>query len=80
MNEQQQHLVNLTSQKDNLLKEVGQLQTEIDKRREIFLKVQGAIEYLNTIGVTLPENTEEGPGEEELTEEEVDQVAAEIAD
>jgi hypothetical protein len=80
MNEQQQHLANLTNQKDNLLKEVGQLQTEIDKRREIFLKVQGAIEYLNTIGVTLPETTEEGPGEGEVTEEEAEQVAAEIAD
>jgi|DEB0MinimDraft_6_1074348.scaffolds.fasta_scaffold17806_3 uncharacterized protein YlxW (UPF0749 family) len=79
MNEQQQHLANLTNQKDNLLNEVSQLQTEIDKRREIFLKVQGAIEYLNTIGVTLPETTEEGPGEE-VTEEEAEQVAAEISD
>ena len=80
MNEQQQHLANLTNQKDNLVKEVSQLQTEIDKRREIFLKVQGAIEYLNTIGVTLPETTEEGPGEDAVTEEEAEQVASEIAD
>jgi hypothetical protein len=80
MNEQQQHLLNLTKQKDNIVNEVGQLQTEIDKRREIFLKVQGAIEYLNTIGVTLPETTEEDSVEDEMSEEEVEGLVEGIVD
>jgi len=48
MTEQQQHLANLVQQR-------AQLDAEISKNRELFWKVQGAIEYLQQIGVTLPE-------------------------
>ena len=58
MTEQQQHLVNLLEQR-------AQLDTEISKNRELFWKVQGAIEYLTQIGVTVPEPEET----EETTEE-----------
>ncbi len=59
MTEQQQHLVNLLEQR-------SQLDQEISKNRELFWKVQGAIEYLQQIGVTLPEpeSTGETPAEE----------------
>ena len=54
MTEQQQHLANLFQQRSDLEKAITQ-------NRELFWKVQGAIEYLQQIGVTLPEpeSTEE---------------------
>jgi len=52
--QQQQHLANLFQQRSDLEKAITQ-------NRELFWKVQGAIEYLQQIGVTLPEpeSTEE---------------------
>jgi hypothetical protein len=47
MNDQQQHLA-------NLLQQQSQLNEQISKNRELFWKIQGAIEYLQQIGVTLP--------------------------
>ncbi len=58
MTEQQEHL-------SQLLQQRTQLDSEITKNRELFWKVQGAIEYLTQIGVTLPEPEVE----EETTEE-----------
>ena len=59
MTEQQQHL-------ENLLQQKVQLEQQIAQNRELFWKVQGAIEYLQQIGVTLPEPevAEETPVEE----------------
>ena len=58
MTEQQQHLANLLQQRADLDKAIAQ-------NRELFWKVQGAIEYLQQIGVTLPEpeTTEESAEE-----------------
>ena len=47
MNDQQQHLA-------NLLQQQSQLNEQISKNRELFWKIQGAIEYLQQIEVTLP--------------------------
>ena len=58
MNEQQFHLTNLLKQRDSIGKEINDLQEGISKRREVFFKVQGAIDYLTQIGVTVPEETE----------------------
>ena len=60
MTEQQEHL-------SQLLQQRTQLDSEITKNRELFWKVQGAIEYLTQIGVTLPEPEVEE--KEETTEE-----------
>jgi hypothetical protein len=62
MTEQQQHLANLLQQRSDLDKAIAQ-------NRELFWKVQGAIEYLTQVGVTLPEP--------ETTEETVEESAAE---
>ncbi len=66
MTEQQQHLANLLQQRNTLEQKMSQ-------NRELFWKVQGAIEYLAQIGVTLPEPDpepqEEEDGEETETEE-----------
>ena len=60
MTEQQEHLKNLLQQRSDLDKQISQ-------SRELFWKVQGAIEYLTQTGVTLPESetTEESEESEE---------------
>ena len=70
MNEQQFHLTNLLKQRDSIGKEINDLQEGIAKRREVFFKVQGAIDYLTQIGVTVPEETQ-------TTEEAAPEAAAE---
>jgi hypothetical protein len=55
MTEQQQHLSNLLKQRQDLSEEINSYQNQINSKREIFWKVQGAIEYLQQVGVTLPE-------------------------
>lgn len=60
---QQSHLKELTQQKEALQTEINNLQNVMSSKRDLFLKVQGAIEYLTQIGVTLPE-VEETPSEE----------------
>ena len=71
MIEQQQHLVNLINQRDSLVEEINSFQEQMNTKRELFFKVQGAIEYLQQIGTTLPEP--ETPNQSvdggELTEE-----------
>ena len=47
------------------------LSNEIEKKKNLLMKVTGAIEYLTEIGVTLPkeeETTPEAPSEPEVVE------------
>ena len=47
------------------------LSQEIEKKKNLLMKVTGAIEYLSEIGVTLPkeeETTPEAPSEPEVVE------------
>ena len=61
MTEQQTHLQSAIQQQNVLLNEIQKLQTEIDNKRQLALKAQGIIEYLDQIGVKLPEaETEAG--------------------
>ena len=72
MTEQQNHLAQLVEQRTNLASDLEKLGAQSTRTRELFLKTQGAIEYLELIGVTLPEPevTEEAQAEEEeITEE-----------
>ena len=61
LTEQQTHLKNLLEQRNDL-------ESALTKNRELYLKVQGAIEYLTQTGVTLPEPEPE-VAEEEVAEE-----------
>ena len=67
MTEQQQHLQSAIQQQNTLLNEIQKLQGEIDSKRRLAVKAQGIIEYLDQIGVKLPEPdtaedaTEEAP-------------------
>jgi hypothetical protein len=63
MIEQQQHLVNLINQRQSLLDEINSSQKEMIVKRELMLKVQGAIEYLQQIGTTVPETESENSEE-----------------
>ena len=64
LTEQQTHLKNLLEQRKDL-------ESALTKNRELYLKVQGAIEYLTQTGVTLPEP------EPEVETEVVEEVAEE---
>ena len=55
MDEQQQHLSQLIEQRSNLSKELENIQGQSARTREILFKTQGAIEYLEAVGVKVPE-------------------------
>jgi len=62
------HLQNLVEKKQEIINNMNELQNQFNSSREGLLKVQGAIEYLEAIGVKLPEPT--APEEtEEVVEE-----------
>ena len=70
MNEQQNHLTQLIEQRSKLASDLEALGSQSTRTRELFLKTQGAIEYLEAVGVTLPEP--------EVTEEEVEKEIEEV--
>ena len=45
----------------NLVNQANTLSSEIETKRNLLLKVQGVIEYLSELGVTLPEAPPETP-------------------
>ena len=67
MSEQQDHLANLLKQRQDLLDEINGLQAQATAKRELLLRASGAIEYLQQIGVKLPE-AETTEGEAPATE------------
>ena len=66
LTEQQGHLQSILSQQKELANEINQLNAQLTSKKELFNKTQGVVEYLHTIGVTLPEP--EAPAEETKTE------------
>ena len=69
MNEQQNHLAQLVEQREKIAVDLENIGAQTTRTRELFLKTQGAIEYLQAVGVTLPEP--------EVTEEAVEETAEE---
>ena len=69
MTDQQNHLTQLLEQRSKLSTDLETLGTQSTRTRELFFKTQGAIEYLEAVGVTLPEP--------EVTEEVAEEVAEE---
>ena len=73
LTDQQKHLQQLFEQQTQLSSDLNVLNNQIATKRELFLKVQGAIEYLQQTGVTLETTAETEPekkeGEEEVVEE-----------
>ena len=77
MTEQQQHLQSAIQQQNVLLNEIQKLQTEIDNKRQLAVKAQGIIEYLDQIGVKLPEAETETAAPEPAPESTDAQVVTE---
>ena len=70
MMEQQNHLAQLVEQRERLAIDLEKLGAQSTRTREMFLKTQGAIEYLEATGVKLPEpEATQEPAEEAPAEE-----------
>ena len=55
MTEQQKHLQSVIQQGQELAEAINQLNAQINDKRAMLTKLQGVAEYLNQIGVKLPE-------------------------
>ena len=51
--EQQNHLKSIVEQSKGLVNEINQLEGQAKQKRELLLKLQGIIEYLQQTGVEL---------------------------
>ena len=59
MTDPQKHLQQVLEQQKELVTEVRELDSKITLKRELYMKLQGVVEYLQQTGVTLPEVEEE---------------------
>ena len=59
--DQQNHLKSVVEQSQGLVNEINQLEGAAKAKREMLLKLQGIIEYLQQTGVELPKEEEETP-------------------
>ena len=66
LSEQQGHLQSILNQQKELANEINQLNGQLQAKKDLFQKTLGVVEYLQTIGVKLPEP--EAPAEETKTE------------
>jgi len=70
MTEQENHLSQVLQQQQQLVEEIKQLNSQIESKRQMVLKLQGVAEYLDQLGVKLPEpEVEESVSEEVTTED-----------
>ena len=67
MTEQQTHLQQVIEQQQQLVAEINTLNNQVATKRELAIKLQGVIEYLQQTGVVLP--TVEEPEIQEEPEE-----------
>lgn len=72
MDEQQNHLSQLLEQRVTLSQQLEGIQAQTTRTRDLMLKTQGAIEYLEATGVKLPEP--------EVTEEETEVSETEVVE
>ena len=54
----QTHLKSVTEQAQGLVAEINQLEGQAKAKRDMLLKLQGIIEYLQQTGVEMPKNEE----------------------
>ena len=57
--EQQNHLKSVVEQAQTLVNEINQLEAQTKSKRDMLLKLQGIVEYLQQTGVEMPK--EEAP-------------------
>lgn len=78
MTDQQQHLQQVLEQQKVLVGEINELNTQVDSKRQMALKLQGVLEYLQQLGVELPKE-EEAPSEEGAEAPAAEAVTPEVA-
>ena len=61
MTDQQNHLSQVLQQQQQLVEEIKELNSQVESKRQMALKLQGVAEYLDQLGVKLPEPEAEGP-------------------
>ena len=71
LTEQQKHLQSVLEQQQTLISEINTLEAQARTKREMAVKLQGIAEYLNGIGVKLPEPEETAPAAPETSNTEV---------
>ena len=54
MTDHSTHLKSVTDQENGLINEIQQLESQAKNKRDMLLKLQGIIEYLQQTGVELP--------------------------
>ena len=58
LNEQQTHLASLLKQREEIVSEINELTAKAESKKELLLRTLGAVEYLQQVGVKLPEPEE----------------------
>ena len=75
LTEQQGHLQQVLEQQQTLINEINELNSQVNTKRELAVKLQGVLEYLEQTGVKLPEPEPEAEGEAEA-----DSAATEVVE
>ena len=77
LNEQQTHLASLLKQREEIVNEINELTAKAESKKELLLRTLGAVEYLQQVGVKLPQ-----PEEAQMTEEaaETPEVEGEVVE
>ena len=71
LTDQQKHLQSVLEQQQTLVSEINTLEAQARSKREMAMKLQGIAEYLNGIGVKLPEPEKAEPASPEASNTEV---------
>ena len=58
LNEQQTHLASLLKQREDIVNEINELTAKAESKKELLLRTLGAVEYLQQVGVKLPQPEE----------------------
>ena len=69
LTDHQTHLKSVTDQAQGLVNEINQLEGQAKSKRDMLLKLQGIIEYLQQTGVELPQEVP-APPQPPVSEEE----------
>ena len=68
MTDQENHLKQVLTQQKTLIDEINALNNQITSKREMAVKLQGIAEYLDQLGVKLPNEEDETPAAEATPE------------
>ena len=72
LTDHQTHLKSVTEQAQGIINEIQELETQAKSKRDMLLKLQGIIEYLQQTGVELPKEVPAPPQPPVTTPEEVE--------